>query len=119
MPYNHFTKIPDVLLQLKQLKELNLSHNQIRGKVVLEGNTIEQLDLSHNEIEDFESLHDDVSNLTKLNLSHNQISTLPSSFEGWIKLQELLLNQNKLRVLFPGEFIIDEALDKKVSSYFM
>lgn len=117
MPYNDFTNIPDVLLQLKQLKELNLSHNKIGGNVILE-DTIEQLDLSYNEISGFEPRYGDDSRLVKLNLSHNQIDTLPSSFERWTKLQELLLNQNKLRVLFPGKYVVYGNMRRKADLSF-
>lgn len=104
MPYNSFEKIPNVLYQLPQLKELNLSHNQIKGKVCLENNTIEQLDLSYNEIESID-IRDGASNIVKLNLNNNRIEQLPSVLN-WTKLQELLVNQNRLKALFPGLLVI-------------
>lgn len=104
MPYNSFEKIPNILYQLPQLKELNLSHNQIKGNICLENNTIEQLDLSYNEIESID-IRDGASNIVKLNLNHNQIVQLPSVLN-WAKLQELLVNQNRLKALFPGLSVI-------------
>lgn len=101
MPYNNFGEIPSVLYQLPQLKELNLSHNQIKGHVTLQNTTIEQLDLSYNEIEHFDIHQDGASSIVKLNLNNNQIDQLPSVLQ-WAKLKELLLNQNKLRTLLPG-----------------
>ncbi|KAL7311234.1 hypothetical protein PS15m_009018 [Mucor circinelloides] len=100
MPYNNFGEIPSVLYQLPQLKELNLSHNQIKGHVTLQNTTIEQLDLSYNEIEHFDIHQDGASSIVKLNLNNNQIDQLPSVLQ-WAKLKELLLNQNKLRTLLP------------------
>ncbi|KAK4512592.1 uncharacterized protein ATC70_003295 [Mucor velutinosus] len=99
MPYNDFKEIPSVLYQLPQLKELNLSHNQIKGDVSMQHATIEQLDLSYNHIESFD-LQYGASSIVKLNLNNNQIEQLPPVLQ-WPKLKELLVNQNKLRTLFP------------------
>lgn len=102
MPYNAFEKIPQVFFELKQLRELDLSHNQIK-KVILCDNSIEQLDLSYNEISSItldENINQDLISLRKLNLSHNQIDNLPPSLTSWTKLQELQVNQNKLKFVF-------------------
>ncbi|KAI7905248.1 uncharacterized protein BX663DRAFT_502235 [Cokeromyces recurvatus] len=99
MPYNQFEEIPSVLYELKQLKELNLSHNQIKGEIVLDSKW-EFVDLSFNEINQFVVNTQDNMQLVKLNISHNHLMTL-TSFERWPKLQELQLNQNNLRMLFP------------------
>lgn len=102
MPYNKFESIPKVFFELKQLKELDLSHNQIK-KVVLGDNSIEQLDLSHNEICSItldENINQDLICLRKLNLGYNQITELPPSLTSWTKLQELLVNQNRLKFVF-------------------
>ncbi|OAC99929.1 hypothetical protein MUCCIDRAFT_185157 [Mucor lusitanicus CBS 277.49] len=98
MPYNNFEEIPNVLYQLPQLKELNLSHNQIKGNISMQHTTIEQLDLSYNDIESFD-IQDGASTIVKLNLNNNRIERLPSVLQ-WPKLKELLVNQNKLRALF-------------------
>lgn len=100
MPYNNFEEIPNVLYQLPQLKELNLSHNQIKGNISMQHTTIEQLDLSYNDIESFD-IQDGASTIVKLNLNNNRIERLPSVLQ-WPKLKELLVNQNKLRALFSG-----------------
>lgn len=102
MPYNSFEKIPQVFFELKQLRELDLSHNKIK-KVVLGDNSIEQLDLSYNEImsiEFDENSNQDLIRLRKLNLGHNQIDKLPPNLTSWTKLQELQVNQNKLKFVF-------------------
>ncbi|KAL9551866.1 hypothetical protein MBANPS3_004048 [Mucor bainieri] len=99
MPYNNFQEIPSVLYQLPQLKELNLSHNQIKGDISMQHTTIEQLDLSYNDITSFD-IQEGASVIVKLNLNNNQIEQLPSVLQ-WPKLKELLVNQNRLRTLFP------------------
>ncbi|KAI8640754.1 hypothetical protein BD408DRAFT_347387 [Parasitella parasitica] len=106
MPYNNFEEIPNVLYQLSKLKELDLSHNQIKGHVCFERSTIEQLDLSYNQVESID-IQDSASNIVKLNLSNNQIAQLPSA-SIWTRLKELIVNQNKLKTLFP-------AVDKEIS----
>lgn len=100
MPYNNFEEIPSVLYQLPQLKELNLSHNQIKGNVFMQHATIEHLDLSYNNMASFD-IQDGASTLVKLNLNNNQLEQLPSVLQ-WPKLKELLVNQNRLKALFPG-----------------
>ncbi|KAI9486847.1 MAG: hypothetical protein EXX96DRAFT_472796 [Benjaminiella poitrasii] len=102
MTHNQFEEIPGALYELKQLKELNLSHNQIKGEVALPDG-LELLDLSYNEISRFTA--NSASTLSKLNLSHNQLTSLPS-IEGWSKLQELQVNQNRLIQLFAEKEIL-------------
>ncbi|KAI8070096.1 hypothetical protein BDF21DRAFT_495729 [Thamnidium elegans] len=102
LPYNKFESIPKVLFQLDQLKELDLSHNQLK-QVVLGSHSIEQLDLSHNEISQFSldsNIDQDLSCMRKLNLGSNQITELPVGLTSWFKLQELMVNQNKLKFVF-------------------
>ncbi|KAI8091237.1 uncharacterized protein B0P05DRAFT_463071 [Gilbertella persicaria] len=100
LPYNQFETVPAILSELKQLRELNLSHNQIKGDVRIESSTLEQLDLGYNEIRGFDMPRN--TSLIKLNLSHNQLEELPLSFRSWSKLQDLNVNQNRLVSLFPA-----------------
>lgn len=99
LPYNQFEEIPAVLFQLEQLKELNLSHNQLKGDILLPKTSIERLDLSDNQIQ---NVLVDGCSFTKLNLSHNQLEKLPLLL-GWTKLQELNVNRNRLKYLFSGK----------------
>ncbi|GAN09689.1 leucine-rich repeat-containing protein 40-like [Mucor ambiguus] len=113
MTYNSFEEIPSVLYQLPQLKELNLSHNQIKGNISMPHTTIEQLDLSYNDIGSLD-IQDGASTIVKLNLNNNQIEQLPSALH-WPKLKELLVNQNRLRTLFPGMLtVFSYAISKKI-----
>lgn len=100
LPYNVFETIPEVFFELKQLKELDLSHNQIKRVLISKDTNIEQLDLSYNEISTFEVENAGEIHFRKLNLSHNQITALPSGLTSWTKLLELQVNQNKLKFLF-------------------
>jgi internalin A len=72
------TKLPDYVLDMTQLKELNLSSNQMTGSLPAE---IRKL-----------------KNLEKLNLSNNEMSGIPAEIGQLEKLQELDLSNN----LFTG-----------------
>lgn len=107
LPYNQFEQIPPVLFQLQQLKELNLSHNQLKD-VSLEQTSIERLDLSDNQIRNIHVDQNHSYRFTKLNLSYNQIEKLPLLL-GWTKLQELNVNQNRLKYIFAGKIIMQNS----------
>ncbi|KAI8366989.1 hypothetical protein EDC96DRAFT_553107 [Choanephora cucurbitarum] len=92
--------MPTVLSELKQLRELDLSHNQLKGAITVRSDTIEVLDMSYNNISSIDFTGD--SNLIKLNLSHNELEELPRAFRNWMRLQELNVSQNRLMYLFPA-----------------
>ncbi|KAI8372415.1 hypothetical protein BD560DRAFT_328368 [Blakeslea trispora] len=82
-----------------------MSHNQLKGTVVVKSNTIEMLDLSHNNINGIE--FSDGSNLSKLNVSYNELEELPVAFRNWKRLQDLDISQNRLMCLFPATIVLN------------
>jgi len=78
LSFNQFTKIPDWIFNLKNLKKLNLSRN-----------TISELSINSNPD----------SNLTELDLSHNSLTKVPTGIENLSKLESLDLQSNQIKIL--------------------
>ena len=76
----------------------DLSHNQLVGvpEPVFDLRALRKLDLSHNEISELSALTDNWPSLEYLNLSHNQLVSLPSGLTRLTKLRKLYLNDNQL-----------------------
>ncbi|KAJ3046206.1 hypothetical protein HDV00_000018 [Rhizophlyctis rosea] len=91
-------EIPEKILAIKTLKNLDLSKNKL---TVLPPDlstftTIKFLSLSHNTFSNFPPPILSLRTLTTLNLSHNTIKTLPSEITSLTSLKSLLISHNAL-----------------------
>ena len=79
---NKLTKFPDPVLQLTNLKTLNLSHNQITciPEAIGQLSNLTQLTLFGAQITQLPEAIGQLSNLTELDLEYNQITQLPEAF---------------------------------------
>lgn len=101
--------IPDELNNLKNLQEINFSHNNLGKSSHLKWNWLKgnlskallSLDLSHNELVRVPHEVFKVFSLVNLNLSDNNLNTLPSGIGNLMKLQNLYVSNNNLKIL-PG-----------------
>ncbi len=98
---NKLTKFPDVVLQLTNLKILNLSRNQItsipEGIEVL--SNLIRLSLSENQITAIPDAIGKLSNLRFLNLSENQITAIPDAISKLSNLTQLDLCSNQITAI--------------------
>lgn len=101
--------IPDELSALRNLQEINFSHNNL-GKSShlkwnwLKGNlskTLQLLDLSHNELLRVPNEVFKVFSLESLNLNNNSLNLLPSGIGNLLKLRIFSISNNNLKIL-PG-----------------
>ncbi|MCC3438427.1 MAG: leucine-rich repeat domain-containing protein [Microcoleus sp. PH2017_05_CCC_O_A] len=95
---NKLTEFPDVVLQLTNLKILNLSRNQITS--IPEGieilSNLTHLSLSENQITAIPDAIGKLSNLTFLNLSENQITAIPDAIGKLSNLIWLNVGDNQI-----------------------
>jgi internalin A len=79
---NKLTKFSDAILQLTNLKTLNLSHNQITciPEAIGQLSNLTQLTLFGAQITQLPEAIGQLSNLTELDLEYNQITQLPEAF---------------------------------------
>lgn len=116
--YNHLTDLYDQLFPvLSQLKELDLSFNQIkqlgRGMILQNFTELRSLDLSYN---DFRNLLDGVfrglHRLEILIITHVQIKFIAEHvFDGLTNLKHLNLIGNQLHAIFPEWFVDLDRLE--------
>jgi Leucine-rich repeat (LRR) protein len=99
---NNFTKIPEVIMKMKNLEQLNMKNNKIE-KFPWDTHyltNIRILDLSHNKLSFyFYSDSDDfyeLRNLVELSLNNNEIESIPDSVYSLKKLKYLYLDSNKI-----------------------
>ncbi|OHS98195.1 leucine-rich repeat-containing protein [Tritrichomonas foetus] len=76
LSYNHITEIPKELLEIKTLKRLNLSHNQLSILPQIDNDTLSNLDISFNKLTTIPVLF---KNLTILNAEHNLFTKIDVS----------------------------------------
>jgi len=94
---NQLTKFPDAVLQLTNLKILNLSHNQITQIPDTLGlSNLTELDLSSNQITSIPEDLGQLSNLTLLDLNYNQITSIPEELGQLSNLTRLDLSRNQI-----------------------
>lgn len=101
--------IPDELNALKNVQDINFSHNNL-GKSShlkwnwLKGNlskSLQLLDLSHNELLRVPNEVFKVFSLESLNLNNNGLNVLPSGIGNLLKLKSFSVSNNNLKIL-PG-----------------
>jgi Leucine-rich repeat (LRR) protein len=95
---NKLSEFPDAVLQLTNLKILNLSWNQITSIPEAIGQLLNltRLDLDGNQITSIPEAIAQLSNLTLLDLSQNQITSIPEAIGQLSNLTELCLYSNQI-----------------------
>jgi internalin A len=95
---NKLTEFPDVVLQLTNLKILDLSKNQITviPEAIGQLFNLTQLDLNSNQITSIPEAIGQLSNLTELDLNNNQISEIPKAIGQLSNLTQLDLRINQI-----------------------
>ena len=84
-------KVSTYISNLKQLKVLNLSHNNIEScEPFVQLSTLTVLDLSHNKIKTIPSDIQNLKKLTSLNMSSNEIVHVPDEMKKLSKLNRLM-----------------------------
>jgi internalin A len=96
---NKLTEFPDVVLQLTNLKILNLSKNQITviPEDLAQLSNLRELNLSNNQITVIPEAIAQLSNLTQLDLNFNQITVIPEALGQLFNLTKLDLRINQIR----------------------
>jgi Leucine-rich repeat (LRR) protein len=92
------SEFPDAVLQLTNLKILNLSRNQITAipEAIGQLSNLTQLKLSGNQITSIPEALEQLSNLTRLELSENQITSIPEALGQLSNLTRLSLSLNNI-----------------------
>jgi hypothetical protein len=95
---NKLTEFPDAVLQLTNLKILNLSWNQITAIPEAIGQLLNltQLNLHSNQITSIPEELGQLSNLTQLDLRSNQITSIPENLGQLSNLTQLYLGNNQI-----------------------
>src|SRR4028118_895213 len=88
---NKLTEFPNVVLELTNLKILNLSGNRITSipEAVGQLSNLTELSLSYNRITSIPETVGQLSNLTELNLRGNRITSIPEAIGKLSHLTEL------------------------------
>ncbi|NEO21732.1 MULTISPECIES: COR domain-containing protein [unclassified Moorena] len=92
------TNIPEEVFEIKPIKVLNLSYNEINNIPESLGNlsNLNRLDLADNQLTNLPESLGNLSNLTELNLGNNQLTNLPESLGNLSNLTSLTLGNNQL-----------------------
>jgi len=95
---NKLTEFPDAVLQLTNLKILNLSMNQITAipEVIGQLSNLRGLYLGDNQITSIPEDVGQLSNLTQFDLSDNQITSIPEAIGKLLNLKQLDLSANHI-----------------------
>lgn len=95
---NQLIELPDVIANLTQLQELNLSENQLTelSDAIANLTQLKFLILSGNQLTELPESITTLTNLQSLNLAHNQFRELPEEITKFTQLQSLSLASNQL-----------------------
>ena len=98
---NKLTEFPDVVLQLTNLKILDLGGNQITSipEAIAQLSNLTQLNLMSNQITSIPETIAQLSNLTELDLRNNQITVIPEAIGQLSNLTQLYLHSNQITVI--------------------
>lgn len=103
---NKFTAVPCVVFELRQLLELDMSHNCLRGlsEDVGQLKGLKRLCISHNKIQYLPSQIGALQLLEELDISFNDLRDFPKSFSNLKKLRTLDADHNMLNQ-YPPEIL--------------
>lgn len=116
LSHNAILAIPPTITNMRNLTELNLSHNWIsnKGVAVQLGSLVclSSLDLSHNNLTAFPAEICSLTTLHTLNISNNAITSLPADLTKLVNLQSAHFKFNKIDTIpdldaLPSLFILD------------
>src|SRR6476469_3846865 len=95
---NKLTEFPDAVLQLTNLKIINVSHNQITSipEEIGQLSNLTDIYLSNNQIASIPDAIGQLSNLTGLDLRWNQITSIPDAIAQMSNLTRLDLRGNQI-----------------------
>ena len=95
---NELTNFPDAILQLTNLKILNLSHNPITSipEAIGQLSNLTELTLLDTQITSIPEAIGQLSNLTRLDLSYNKITSIPDALGQLSNLTSLSLSSNQI-----------------------
>jgi hypothetical protein len=99
--------VPSKVLNLKQLKRLDLSQNKLRrlpADLCVALSHMEMLDLSKNQLEYIPEDIGSLTHLTNLNLRSNQLTVLPPTISRLSALLELDIDWNRFKFIPPQLF---------------
>ncbi|MCK6558444.1 leucine-rich repeat domain-containing protein [candidate division KSB1 bacterium] len=101
LSHNQLAALPESLEHLMQLQDLNLSDNYLTvlPKLLLQLTQLESLSLSYNKLMVLPEKLGNLSQLQSLDISNNQITALPESLGELKKLQSLNIYRNQLKTL--------------------
>ena len=104
MDANKLTELPAEVGDVKTLRDLRVSKNQLVGlpSSIQRLTKLEGLHLSGNKLTELSAEIGDLRDLRVLSVSYNQLVGLPTSIQRLTKLEELYLDGNKLKEL-PSE----------------
>ena len=104
LQHNELATVPDCLLQLPRLNELNLSHNRLTEipDVPEWSACLTVLDLSHNQLTSM-PINAVAPIIRFLNLSHNNLHTVPLCICSFVTLHSLNLSDNPDILTLPAE----------------
>ncbi|KAF7645491.1 hypothetical protein LDENG_00203620 [Lucifuga dentata] len=110
---NKFTTLPYAVFELRQLLELDLSHNCVRSlpEDVGQLKGLKKLCISHNRIQNLPAQIGALQLLEELDVSFNDLRDFPRSFSNLRKLRTLDADHNKLSH-FPPELLLLSDLEE-------
>ena len=113
LAYNYLTELPDSFGELEGLKKLNVQNNQLTEWPEFFGQLkgLEELDLAYNYLTKLPDSFGELEGLKKLNVQNNQLTRLPELFGQLQALKELYLGRNELTTL-PDSFGELEGLEE-------
>ena len=102
---NQLTTLPEAIAQLSNLRELDLSDNQLTTlpEAIAQLSNLRELDLRNNQLTTLPEAIAQLSNLRVLYLRNNQLTTLPEAIKQLSQLEKLDLRGNQLNI--PAEIL--------------
>jgi hypothetical protein len=113
------SKFPNQLLTLKNLKNIDLSYNEI-SKIpneIANLKNLESINLTYNEITQLPEEFGNLENLKYLNLNNNKLTKFPKQIGNLKKLEELYISFNNIKDEFPESYNNLTELNTIIADY--